>query len=76
MNKLYFSKEQNEICGHNFVFVNNEWIPYTEWFRDEHVNIPSNFDDAILVYEGEEYPEIRCLPNDNSFLFDIDVEQE
>ena len=75
MNRFYFSASQKAnsqrmerggvMCGNGspykyrpvFVEVGGEWKEYTEWMsRDPH---SSNFDDAVVVYEGEARPKLR-----------------
>lgn len=56
MNRLFYSSKQEEVAGANLVLVDGDWKKYTEWCHERE---KSNWDDAVVVYEREEEPQIK-----------------
>jgi hypothetical protein len=72
-NRFYYSRKQAYLFGepdYNFVKVNGVWEKYSEW-----CSLPdskSNWDDAILVYESDDNPEIKIGPRSSMrFIADL-----
>lgn len=72
--RFYYSSKQQEIAqdlnpGHHcFVFNGKEWVEYTEL-----CSLPDskcNWEDAILIYECDEFPEIHVEGSTTAFWDD------
>jgi uncharacterized protein YpiB (UPF0302 family) len=78
MNRLYYSKKQECIAGANLVNVNGTWVKYTQWNSHRFSDAGCNWDDAVLVLETEDEPQIKTTKpsidfEDNPFVLFIET---
>lgn len=75
-NRFYYSPSQAAMRPDHFTYVWNgqEWVCYSEWISTS--DRKSNWDDAKLVFETDERPEIRVESYEEDECFIPDEEEE